>query len=145
VIRLFVFAVATIPALALGLGLADAFGVPRTWGVVPVLILAGWAFGPRLFPAVRERDAVDAAREEAATRPEPRRMSSRDKGLRPVARVSGTDPLDPVFGAQAAFPVDPDEGRENAHHLYVDPASLESAGGEADGETKHPGGTRERR
>jgi hypothetical protein len=44
-----------------------------------------------------------------------------DKGLKPVARLTGTDPFDALWGTTSRFPVAPDDlGEENPYHLRID-------------------------
>ena len=125
-IRWFVVALAAIPVGMLGVGLADVIGLPPVYGVLPVLLLLAWAAAPWLVArlGVRERDSTDAFRDSLWERGEVRRASSKDPGLRPNPRTTGADPLDPLIGALAEFPANPDEGQDDAHHLFVDPDDL---------------------
>ncbi|MCB9688567.1 MAG: hypothetical protein H6738_20070 [Alphaproteobacteria bacterium] len=51
-------------------------------------------------------------------KPKPRLRG--DLGLRGTPRLSGTDPLDAIWGTQASFPTAPEDvGFDNAHHLVI--------------------------
>lgn len=90
----------------------------------PLLVWIPWLAGAvvALVPLRRpdaEADSVEAFRRDLSAR-EPVRPRG-DKGLRPVSRLSGTDPLDSIWGTQSRFPAAPDDlGDENPHHLRVD-------------------------
>ncbi|MCA9489247.1 MAG: hypothetical protein KC621_04975 [Myxococcales bacterium] len=73
--------------------------------------IAAWASSPLAPPSRRTV-------EEPAPKPKPRLRG--DIGLRATPRLSGTDPLDAIWGTQASFPTAPDDvGFDDAHHLVL--------------------------